>query len=52
MTGKVFFITGIDTNIGKSYATGYIAKTYSAAGFRVVTQKLIPGKIIPFCAAE
>jgi dethiobiotin synthetase len=39
--GKVIFVTGIDTNIGKSYATGYIAKEYASEGYSVITQKLI-----------
>jgi dethiobiotin synthetase len=39
--GKVFFVTGIDTNIGKSYATGYIAKEFAAEGYSVITQKFI-----------
>jgi dethiobiotin synthetase len=38
---KIIFVTGIDTNIGKSYATGYLAKMYSAKGYRVITQKFI-----------
>ncbi|MDR2027308.1 MAG: dethiobiotin synthase [Prevotellaceae bacterium] len=39
--GKVIFVTGIDTNIGKSYATGYIAKEYAETGHSVITQKLV-----------
>jgi dethiobiotin synthetase len=39
--GKVIFVTGIDTNIGKSYVTGYIAKEYAAKGYSVITQKFI-----------
>jgi dethiobiotin synthetase len=38
---KAVFVTGIDTNIGKSYATGYIAKMYAAKGYSVITQKFI-----------
>lgn len=38
---EVFFITGIDTDAGKSYATGYIARELSRHGHRVVTQKFI-----------
>ncbi|MDR2345655.1 MAG: dethiobiotin synthase [Planctomycetaceae bacterium] len=41
LNGKVFFVTGIDTNIGKSYVTGHLAKAYLEKGFRVVTQKLV-----------
>lgn len=36
-----YFITGIDTNIGKSYATGYLASNLLAQGRHVITQKLI-----------
>jgi dethiobiotin synthetase len=39
--GKVIFVTGIDTNTGKSYATGYIANEYAAKGYSVITQKFI-----------
>jgi dethiobiotin synthetase len=39
--GKVIFVTGIDTNIGKSYATGYLANEYAAKGYSVITQKFI-----------
>ncbi len=38
---NVYFVSGIDTNIGKSYATGYIAREWNAAGRRTITQKLI-----------
>lgn len=38
---EVIFITGIDTDAGKSYATGYIARELSRQGHRVVTQKFI-----------
>ena len=41
MKSKVFFVTGIDTNVGKSYATGYIARQYAMEGKRVITQKFI-----------
>ena len=37
----VYFISGIDTNIGKSYATGYLAKKLSEQGVSVITQKMI-----------
>lgn len=39
--GKVIFISGIDTNVGKTAATGAIAKALAAAGKRVITQKMI-----------
>lgn len=38
---NVFFVSGIDTNIGKSYATGYLARLWNSRGVRTVTQKLI-----------
>ncbi|MDR2286456.1 MAG: dethiobiotin synthase [Prevotellaceae bacterium] len=41
MIGKVIFVTGIDTNIGKSYVTGYLAKVFADEGNSVITQKLI-----------
>ena len=41
MKGKVFFITGIDTNIGKTYATALLANNFAAQGKRVITQKMI-----------
>jgi dethiobiotin synthetase len=39
--GRIFFVTGIDTNVGKSYATGYLAKEFASKGNSVITQKLI-----------
>ncbi|MDH6533999.1 ATP-dependent dethiobiotin synthetase BioD [Parabacteroides sp. 52] len=39
--GKSIFITGIDTHIGKSYATGYIANLFTAQNKKVITQKFI-----------
>ena len=36
-----FFVSGIDTNVGKSYATGYLAKTWNEQGVRTITQKFI-----------
>lgn len=41
MKDNVIFVSGIDTNIGKSYATGYLAREWNAAGLRTITQKLI-----------
>lgn len=41
MTGSVYFISGIDTGIGKTYVTGYLAKLWHAQGKKTVTQKLI-----------
>ena len=39
--GKVLFISGIDTSVGKTAATGAIAKALAEAGKKVITQKMI-----------
>ena len=39
--GKVIFITGIDTNIGKTFATGLLARALARKGERVITQKMV-----------
>ncbi|MCM1484555.1 MAG: dethiobiotin synthase [Muribaculaceae bacterium] len=36
-----YFITGIDTDAGKSFATGWLAKTLMEDGRKVITQKFI-----------
>lgn len=41
MKENVYFVSGIDTNVGKSYATGYIARTWNSEGIHTITQKLI-----------
>ena len=41
MIPGTFFISGIDTDIGKTMATGHIAKTAAAQGLRVITHKPI-----------
>ena len=41
MTGSVYFISGIDTGIGKTYTTGYLAKLWNDQGKKTITQKLI-----------
>ena len=41
MENKVYFIRGMDTNIGKSYSTGYLAREWNAKGIRTITQKMI-----------
>lgn len=38
---KTYFITGIDTDAGKSVATGMLAKYLRSKGVNVITQKLI-----------
>ncbi|MCH5229486.1 MAG: ATP-dependent dethiobiotin synthetase BioD [Muribaculaceae bacterium] len=40
MAEKIF-ISGIDTDAGKTYATGYLARQYKAEGRKVVTVKFI-----------
>ncbi len=37
----VHFISGIDTDAGKSVATGWLARHYAEQGRRVITQKLV-----------
>ena len=37
----VLFISGIGTNVGRSYATGWLAKNLMAEGINVMTQKMI-----------
>ena len=39
--GNVYFISGIDTSVGKTAATGAIAQALAQAGKRVITQKMI-----------
>lgn len=41
MKGKVLFISGIDTNIGKTYTTGILARALAEKGKTVITQKMI-----------
>lgn len=41
MKQNIYFVSGIDTNIGKSYVTGYLARLWTEAGYRTITQKLI-----------
>jgi len=38
---QAYFISGIDTDAGKSYVTGYIAARLMKEGRRVITQKFI-----------
>ncbi|WP_455592966.1 dethiobiotin synthase [Bacteroides sp.] len=41
MKKNVFFISGIDTDAGKSYATGFLARELNQSGQRTITQKFI-----------
>ncbi len=41
MTAPIYFISGIDTGIGKTFTTGYLAKLWNAQGIKTITQKLI-----------
>lgn len=38
---KVYFITGIDTDAGKTYATAFLTTLFSEGGERVISQKFI-----------
>lgn len=39
--GKVYFVSAIDTDAGKTYATGYLAKLWKNKGVNIITQKLV-----------
>ncbi|MDE6199817.1 MAG: dethiobiotin synthase [Muribaculaceae bacterium] len=41
MDKETIFVTGIDTDAGKSYATGYLANRIAGSGRSVMTQKLV-----------
>lgn len=41
LSNGTYFVTGIDTDAGKSYATGWLARELCASGRRVITQKMI-----------
>jgi dethiobiotin synthetase len=41
MKKNVYFVSGIDTNIGKSYATAYLALQWCQQGVNTITQKFI-----------
>jgi dethiobiotin synthetase len=36
---QIYFVSGIDTNIGKSYAVGFLATKWTKEGKKVITQK-------------
>jgi len=39
--GQVVFVSGIDTEIGKTVVTGWLARQWREAGVDVITQKLV-----------
>jgi dethiobiotin synthetase len=41
MREKVYFVSGIDTDAGKSYVTGWLAARWRAEGVRTITKKLV-----------
>ncbi|SBV37898.1 ATP-dependent dethiobiotin synthetase BioD [uncultured Stenotrophomonas sp.] len=41
MRGEVVFVSGIDTEIGKTVVTGWLARQWCEAGVDVITQKLV-----------
>ena len=41
MKGSVVAVSGIDTGIGKTYATGLLAKALLEEGRNVITQKIV-----------
>ena len=41
MEPKIYFVSGIETDAGKSYATGYLARELCRRGVRTITQKFI-----------
>ena len=48
MKKNVYFVSGMDTGIGKSYATGFLAREWNARGIRTITQKFIQtGGLLP-----
>ena len=38
---NILFVSGIDTDAGKSYATAYLAREWNKKGIRTITQKFI-----------
>lgn len=39
--GKVYCVSGIDTDIGKTIATGLLASSFAANGVKTITQKIV-----------
>lgn len=50
--GQVYFVSGIDTDAGKSYATGLLARRWVAEGRRVATMKMIQTGCPPGAVSE
>ncbi|NTU58583.1 MAG: ATP-dependent dethiobiotin synthetase BioD [Chlorobiaceae bacterium] len=40
MKGRVLVVAGIDTGIGKTVATGHLARSFAESGVQVITQKI------------
>lgn len=40
MRGRVLAVSGIDTGIGKTVATGWLARAFAGSGLRTITQKI------------
>lgn len=40
-TNHIYFVSGIDTDAGKSYCTAWLARQLAGEGYRVITQKFI-----------
>ncbi|MGP5548787.1 dethiobiotin synthase [Psychrobacter alimentarius] len=50
---SVLFVSGIDTDIGKTYVTGLLAKALMQQGINVITQKLVQtGVAVDECSGE
>ena len=49
---QIYFVTGIDTDIGKSYATGLAARFLLQRGISVVTQKIVQTGVSGKIAAD
>ena len=41
MKQNVYFVSGIDTDAGKSYATAFLAREWNKNGHPTITQKFI-----------
>ena len=41
MKKEIIFVSGIDTAIGKSYATGFLTREWNREGIKTITQKFM-----------